>query len=91
MFFMRIFQNFKNNNFSEHLQVTATCKYLEPFRTNLAHYRNTHFVSVRIRSFSGPYFPAFGMNTDAIRIWENADQKNSKYGHFLRSDRYEVG
>ena len=33
--------------------------------------------SVGIRSYSGPYFPAFGLN---------ADQNNSKYGHFLRSD-----
>ena len=34
----------------------------------------THCVkSVRIRSYSGPYFPAFGLN-------------NTEYGHFLRSD-----
>ena len=32
---------------------------------------------VRIRSFCSPYFPAFGLNTD---------QKNSKYGHFSRSE-----
>ena len=32
--------------------------------------------SVRIRSYSGPYFPAFGLNTD---------QNNSEYGHFLDS------
>ena len=32
--------------------------------------------SVRIRSYSGPYFPAFGLNTD---------QNNSEYGHILRS------
>ena len=31
---------------------------------------------VRIRSFSGPYFPAFGLTTD---------QKNSEYEHFVRS------
>ena len=30
--------------------------------------------SVRILSYSGPYFPAFGLN-------------NSEYGHFLRSKR----
>ena len=29
--------------------------------------------SARIQSFSGPYFPAFRLNTD---------QKNSEYGHF---------
>ena len=33
--------------------------------------------SVRIRSYSGPYFTAFGLN---------ADQKSSVYGHFLRSE-----
>ena len=32
--------------------------------------------SVRIRNYSGPSFPAFGLNTD---------QSNSEYGHFLRS------
>ena len=32
--------------------------------------------SVRIRSYSGPYFPTFELNTD---------QNNSEYGHFLRS------
>ena len=32
--------------------------------------------SIRIRSFSGPYFNAFGLNTG---------QKNSEYGHFSRS------
>ena len=32
--------------------------------------------SVRIRSFSGPYFLSFGHNTN---------QKNSEYGHFSRS------
>ena len=32
--------------------------------------------SVRIRSYCGPYFPAFGLNTE---------QNNSKYGHFSRN------
>ena len=32
--------------------------------------------SVHTRSFSGPYFPTFGLNTD---------QKNLERGHFLRS------
>ena len=47
--------------------------------------QNTIFIAdyteqiVRIRSFSGPYFPAFELN---------ADQKNSKYGHFSRSTKY---
>ena len=49
--------------------------------------------SVRIRSISGPYFHAFGLNTEryavSLRIKskcpENIDPKNSKCGHFLRS------
>ena len=32
--------------------------------------------NLRIRSFSGPSFPAFGLDTD---------QNNSEYGHFSRS------
>ena len=44
--------------------------------------------SVRIRSFSGTYFPAFELNMErySVWMWENMDQKNSKYGHFLHSD-----
>ena len=38
----------------------------------------THFVeSLRISSYSGPYFLAFGLNTD---------QHNYEYGHFLRGN-----
>ena len=38
---------------------------------------NGHCVkSFHIWSYSGPYFPVFGLNTDQI---------NSKYGHFLCS------
>ena len=40
--------------------------------------QNKHCMkSIRFRSFSGPYFSALGTNTD---------QKNSKYGHFSRSE-----
>ena len=51
--------------------------------------------SVRIRSFSGQHFPAFGLNTDIYRVnfhihsrkmQENANQKNAKYGHFWRNE-----
>ena len=57
---------------------------------------------VRIRSFSGPYFPAFKLNPERLesnwkqrdtplspyadRMRENTDQKNSGYGQFSRSD-----
>ena len=52
--------------------------------------------SVRIRSYSGPYFPAFGLNTIDIRgirsispysglMRESADHNNPEHGRFLRS------
>ena len=43
--------------------------------------------SVHIWSYSGPHFPAWGLNMDryGVRIRENADQDNSELGHFLRS------
>ena len=45
---------------------------------------NLHCVkSVRIRSYSGPYFHAFGLITGRMR--ENTDQNNSEYGHFSHS------
>ena len=39
---------------------------------------------VRIRSYSGLYFPTFRL----VRMQEKADQNNSKYGHFSRSDKF---
>ena len=36
--------------------------------------------SVLIRSYSGPYFPAFGLNTD---------QNDFEYEHFLGSEKVE--
>ena len=41
-----------------------------------------HYLKiVRIRRFSGPYFPAFGLKSKSpysVRMWENTDQKNSE-------------
>ena len=47
--------------------------------------------------FSGPYFPAFRLNTERYRDTEylsvfnpnavKSDKKNSEYRHFLRSER----
>ena len=39
--------------------------------------KDTVLKIVRIRNYSGPYFSAFGLNTD---------QNNSEYEHFLRSE-----
>ena len=41
--------------------------------------------SVLIRSFSGSYFPVFGLNTERYGVRENAEQNNSEYENFLRS------
>ena len=46
---------------------------------------------VCIQSYSGPHFPAFQhldwirRDMYSVRMWENADQNNSEYGHFSRS------
>ena len=49
--------------------------------------------SVRIQSYSSPHFPASdwyweirSISLYSVRMRENADQNNSKYGHFLRSE-----
>ena len=45
--------------------------------------KSIHCVkSVRIWSYSGPYFPAFELR-------ENMDQNNSEYGHFSRGDSFQ--
>ena len=49
--------------------------------------------NICIRSHSGQYFPAFGLNTEnpcSDQIWENTDQKNSEYGHFSRGGRNDL-
>ena len=66
------------------------------FLKGFGHSSECHCVkSVRIRSYSGPYFPAFGLNKEthsvspySIRMLENTDQNNSEYGHFSRSVSY---
>ena len=61
-----------------HLYFTFTLEMKAP--------NNQHCVkSVRVRSFSGPYFPAFRLNREPVRMRENMAQKNSEYEHFSRS------
>ena len=54
--------------------------------------RQKHCVkSVRIRSYSGPHFPAFShirteFSPNLGKCGKNADQSNSEYGDFLRSE-----
>ena len=45
--------------------------------------------SVRIWSYSGPYFNEFGLSISpySVRMRENTDQNNSEYGYYLHSDR----
>ena len=49
--------------------------------------------NVHIRSYSGPHFPVFRLNTErygvspySVRMRENANQNKYECGHFLRSD-----
>ena len=61
--------------------------WLKPVRAPL----NTAWKSIRIRSFSGPYFPALGLNTErysiSVQMREKTDQKSSEYRHFSRSEK----
>ena len=49
--------------------------------------KSLHCVKrIPIRSFSGPCFPAFALNTPySVLMLGNTDQKNSEYRHFSRS------
>ena len=48
--------------------------------------------SVQIRSFSSPYFPAYGLTTRTLRIQSECGKirtrKNSVFWHFSRSDTF---
>ena len=67
--------------------------------------KNPCVKRIRIRSYSGPDFSRIFPHSDWIRrdspylsvfssnagkCWKNADQNNSKYGHFLRSEYFWV-
>ena len=59
----------------------------------LAHTRSHCLKGIRIWSYSGPYFPTFGLNMEtyfvsqySVRMRENTDQNNSEYGHFFCSE-----
>ena len=65
---------------------------LLPPESTITSEQNVHCVkSVRIRSYSGPHFPVFRLNTKrygvSLRIQskcgKNADQNNSEFEHFL--------
>ena len=59
-------------------------KYMFSHKFNL-YIKLTLHKSVRIWSYSGPYFPAFGLNTYSVQMRENTDWNNSECGHVLRS------
>ena len=62
--------------FPQDFKVKCDC-FVDASCCNRAKCGNFHYVkSVRIWSYSGPCFPAFGRNTD---------QDNSKYGQVLRN------
>ena len=54
-------------------QIIRKCRTIRTLPREISLVVSHCVISVRIRSFSGPYFSAFGLNTD---------QKNSEYGHF---------
>ena len=67
---------------------------MEKFERNWERLRgkNFHYVKiVCIQSCSGPYFPAFALNSISpysVRMRGNTEQNNSEYGQFLRSVFY---
>ena len=79
-------QKEKNLNFYFHSSSWCRKMFYEGLKGQHSNYIKTkqivsHCVkSVQIRSFSGPYFPAFGLNTERyssyfVRTRENTDQK----------------
>ena len=56
--------------------------------SGMKNYKLIHCVKrVRVRSYSGPHFPAFGLNTE--RYYLSVFSPNAgKYGHFLRNNYY---
>ena len=66
--------------------IAASIKYL--FKSKMVHC----IKSARIRSYSGPYFPALELNkrrcSVSLPMRKNADQSNSEYRHFLRSGHF---
>ena len=91
---MRKISESQNVNFHSHVSLMNNVinegkfKHLTQFG-NSGNTGTNHCVkSVRIRSFSGPYFPAFRLSISpySVRMRENTDQKNSEYGLLLRSE-----
>ena len=79
--------------FKEQHSVTASV-FLEGLQGNHFYIGYPHCVkSVQIRSFSGPYFPAFGLNTERYNVsvciqsecGKIQTRKNSIFGHFSYS------
>ena len=89
--------NFSRSRFTYNKKIDPKYVFLLPsffFRRNAVRHLwdSCHCVkSGRIRSFSGPYLTAFGLNTErycvSLRIQSksgNAGQKHSEYGQFSR-------
>ena len=81
------------NNSNEDLHCVGI--YIASLRKFSKYTLRRHCVtSVRIRSFFGPDFRAFALHTErngvSVRMWENTNQKNSRYGHFPRSESHSI-
>ena len=72
------------------MKVNLFCLERVKIQKQVYYYSHLHCLKIIcIRRFSGPYFPAFELNTERffvfIRMCENTDQKNSEYVHLLHS------
>ena len=72
------------------------CKFLSDVTKTVFWESKKHCVkSVQIWSFTCPYFPVLGLNTEIyginlriqLRYWKIRTRKNSVFGHFARSEK----
>ena len=81
-------QNSSKQQYSFHIFVWFIYYLKQIFKRTEIFNSYRHCVkSVRIRSFSGSYFAAFGLNTERYTVFSPNYQTNSEYRHFSCSER----
>ena len=82
--------NLKQAKTSGSLYIFSNCRYFSFIWIfcSESSFKSTSRKSVRIRSFSGPYFPAFGLNAERYRVSLHIQTEcgkigpeNPEYGH----------
>ena len=97
IFWNRGYSNWSKTEFKEHMRVDRGTFELILNRISANIYKTRCIKSARIWSYSGPHFPPVFPHLDTyISVFspntgKNADQNNSKHGHFLGSDTFQHG